>query len=199
MITDPKISFIVSAWNRPLALNLCLLSLILQEETSWEAIVTDNSTDPDITAKHKEICKIDERISYLYTADIAGICCYTSAEVGATYAKGEWIGFPSDDSFYSKYYASKLLRQAEKDNLELVYCNIVMEGPENGCVLDCKAQGCHIDKTNFLLKRSRFISFPRCEGEPLAADAPADGWLIDELVAQGIRHGKVGHACVVHS
>ncbi len=190
----PLVSFIVSAWKRPMALNLCLLSLINQSEDRWEAIVTDNSTDEDIIAKHKDVCSIDDRIHYLNTAEEGGLCCYSSAEIGVRYAKGEWLGFPSDDSIYMKYYTSKLLRLAKEKDLELVYCDLVMEGVNDGGILSCAASACLIDKTNFLVKKSRFIPFP-----DKRVDSASDGPFIDELVKQGIKHGKVGHPLAVHS
>ena len=191
----PLVTFVVSAFNRPKALNLCLLSLILQVEENWEAIVTDNSTDPMMNAKHKDVCRIDSRIRYLYTADVAGICCYDSANYAVQFAKGEWLGFPSDDAYFTPEYAAKLLRKAKEDDLELVYSDLVMTGPNDGGVLDCKAMACHIDKINFLIKKSKFIPFPRINGEFHSAD----GWLIAELVARGIREGKVGHPLAVHN
>jgi glycosyltransferase involved in cell wall biosynthesis len=186
-----KITFIVSAYDRPLALNLCLLSLVLQKDERWDAIVTDNSTNPSLNARHQEICGIDKRFQYLHTANVAGVNCYSAANHAIQFATGEFVGFPSDDSYFVPEYADKLLRNADAYDLELVYADLVMTGYNDGGILVGDAQACHLDKTNFILKRSRFIPFS-------IADC-ADGELIAELVKQGIRHRRVGHPLAVHN
>lgn len=195
---NPKITFIVSAYNRPSSLKLCLLSLILQTEESWTAVVTDNYRGETYNDLNRGVIEEfgDPRIGYLYTGDVAPEC-YAAAEVAVEMADGDWLGFPSDDSYYVPHYASKLLLVAEAMNLELVYSDLVLSDPVNGGVLRCEAKCCHIDKTNFLVKRSRFIPFPGKDPNP-GGRSCSDGLLIDELVRQGIRHCRVAQPLCVH-
>ena len=129
---------------------------------------------------------MDPRIHY-FSAVQNGVhfpsCYYSSEYAVENLATGEWVGFPSDDSTYTPFYASKLLRLAEANNLELVYSDLVMDAPESGGVLSCEARVCMIDKTNFLVKRERFIPWPG--KHPEGGGSCSDGLLIDALVAQG--------------
>jgi glycosyltransferase involved in cell wall biosynthesis len=197
--TCPRVSFIVSAYHRPAALRCCLSCLVLQSETSWEAIVMDNSTDPAMIEANRAHCRMDPRIRHFSSVEnqVTLLNCYYASEYAVEkLAAGDWVGFPSDDSLYTPYYASKLLHLADQANLELVYSNLVMEGPDNNGVLDCEARVCMLDKTNFLVKRSRFIPWPAKHPEGLGSCS--DGELIAELVRQGIRHGKVPQLLAVH-
>jgi glycosyltransferase involved in cell wall biosynthesis len=197
--TCPRVSFIVSAYHRPAALRCCLSCLVLQSETSWEAVVMDNSTDPAMIEANRAHCGMDQRIRHFSSVEnqVTLLNCYYASEYAVEkFAAGEWVGFPSDDSLYTPYYASKLLHLADQANLELVYCDMVMDAAESGGVLNSQACCCNIDKTNFLLKRSRFFPWPGKHPEGLGSCS--DGNLIDELVAQGIRHGKVPHLLCVH-
>jgi glycosyltransferase involved in cell wall biosynthesis len=187
------ISFIVSAHDRPIALRLCLLSLILQKYTDWEMIVVDNAETDEIARQHEDACSMDARIKYLRTGCTT---CYESSEIGAGIAKGDWLCFPSDDSYYLPEFAGKLISHAEANKLELVYCDLVMAGEENCIVLNCQPKCCHIDKTNFMLKRNRMIPFP---GKVPGERSCSDGLLIDELMGLGIRQGKVPQPLCVHN
>lgn len=194
-----KLSFIVSAFNRPLHLRLCLSALIIQTFADFEIIVMDNAVDSDIRAQNRALCEMDERIRYFpsYNGDQSRISCYFSGDYAALkLAQGEWLSFPSEDSWYAPWYAEKLLRLAGEQNLELVYSNLLMTGPNGTGVLNCEARVCMIDKTNFLVKRDRFIPFPN--KQPDGSGSCSDGDLIDDLVRQGIRHGKYPEVLAAH-
>jgi GT2 family glycosyltransferase len=195
-----KVSFIVSAYNRPDHLRICLSALILQTMPHWEAIVMDNADDAVVLRDQQWLCGMDPRIRHFGTKQngfrFPG--CYHSSEYGALFlAQGDWVGFPSDDSYYVPHYTEKLLTAAERRDLELIYCDLVTAYPHFAAVLPVKAQCGSIDKTNFLLKRSRFFPFPgkRDEGGACCAD----GILIDALIKNRIRHGKVQEVLCVHN
>lgn len=198
-MSDPRISFIVSAYDRPDALKLCLLSLILQTEHNWEAIVTDNNPVALHSAFTLQVVQEldDSRIRYLHTGHSAPEC-YRAAEIAAEVAHGDFLCFPSDDSYYAPYFAERLLALADQNSFELVFSDLVIIGPDNAIVLPCAAACCHIDKTNFLLKRSRFTEFPGKSLEQ-GGRSCSDGLLIDEVVRQGIMLGKVAQPLVIHN
>lgn len=197
-MSEPRISFIVSAYDRPAALKLCLLSLILQTERNWEAIVTDNYQGSTYNELNEGVVFElgDERIRYLHTGDTAPEC-YRAAEIASIDARGDFLCFPSDDSYYAPYFAERLLALADHNGFELVFSDLVIVGPDNAIVLPCMAACCHIDKTNFLLKRSRFTEFPGKSLEQ-GGRSCSDGLLIDEVVRQGIGYGKVAQPLCVH-
>jgi glycosyltransferase involved in cell wall biosynthesis len=191
-----SISYIVSTYHRPDLLPCVLHSLKVQTSSDFEVLVTDNSTDLKMIRKNRLAVDIldDDRFQY---CNVKFSDCYTSAEWGVRNAKGEFLCFPSDDSYYVPHFGELMLKAARKDNLELVYCNMIYDPRYFGhyWVLDVEARHTRIDKTGFLLKRDRFINFPG----KINSACDADGYLIDELVRRGIKHGKIVDIMVVHN
>lgn len=189
-----KISFIVSAFDRPQALKLCLQSLVLQTEKEWEAIVTDNGPySSDTISIIREFR--DPRIIYLHTG---AINCYYSADMAVGIARGEWLAFPCDDTYYVPTFAEKMLYAAEtglgcdrcagdkEGSLDLVCCDFVWGRLNSWTYCDGAPQVCHINKSTFLINRGKMRPFPQKEVLPLPV---SDGLLAEEIVAEG---GKVG-------
>ena len=200
-----KVSFVIGSFNRPGRMRTCLASIADQSVTDWEAIVTDNSDDPECRRKIEELCLIDSRIRYEWTHDrslthfprVDRPSLYDAAEIGVSMTTGEWICFPNCDSYYPSVFLERMLKKADSDDLQFVYCNVVLGTPTGTYyALDCQPWACAIDKTNFLVKREWFPS--EWPGK-VEVYGMADGVLVNELVAKGIRHGKVNEILVVHN
>ena len=191
----PRVSFIVSAYDRPEHLKLCLQSLVLQTMTDWDAIVMDNAVSPEARMAHWSVCS-GARVRYVATPSPHNVSCYHSADYAVQHiAKGEWLCFPSDDSYYVPQFAERMLAAADAGGWQLVYSNLVWGRQGIHTQLDCKPQLCCIDKTNFMIRRDKMIPFPGKQNGPCCAD----GHLIDVLVADGIVVGKVDQLLVVHN
>lgn len=214
-----KLSFIISAYEGPEELRLCLQSLCLQSLTDWEAIVMDNAPYETLRADHKLICRMDDHIRYYpsYAYDETRKNCYDSSEFAARrLAHGEWLCFPSDDGYYIPQFASKLVRAGETGlgcdiptggspgPLDLVCCDFVWgrrpEGTEAvWTYCDGGPQVCHIDKGSFIVRSEWFnkIGWPGAH-DPENFDN-CDGKLSEHLVAQGGRVGRVTEILFVHN
>ena len=133
-------------------------------------------------------------VLYLHT-NMSGNC-YDVADKALPYCSGEFLCFPSDDSYYVPNFAETMERYAETSSLDLVYCDIFYDKRLNGIgysVLNVAPHIGQIDKTGFIVRRSAFHGFP-----PHPSDF-RDGALIEDLVARGVRHGKVNDIMAVHS
>ena len=116
----PKISVIVPIYNAERTLEKCITSIIDQEIKDIEIIlVNDGSTDDsfnicnNLVKKYKQIKIISGRNEGVSVARNKGI----------NIAKGEYIAFvDADDIVLPKIY-SNMLYIAEKNKLELVFCN----------------------------------------------------------------------------
>ena len=166
MKTTPEISYIISAYNRPALLPVCLWSLYAQTHTDFEVLVTDNATDKKIAAKQRDIVASmkDSRFKYVNTATRIKVSdCYWSAEYGMKHTTGKWICFPCDDTYYVPQWAQRMLTTAVSGNLDLVLCESAVYGPDtNGCSTYYLAHRSDIwpgGKPSFLVKRSVFPSF----------------------------------------
>lgn len=181
-------------------LPVVLHSLAVQTESNFEVIVTDNSTDMAAVEKNIATVKsLDSRFRHVSTVLLDGGSCYHSAEWAVlNECRGRWLCFPSDDSYYVPCFLEAMLRKADSQALELVYCNILYDARFNGrCYAPVNVHPMinSIDKTGFILERDWFSGFPgKCAGP-----SKADGELIESLVRQGIRHGKLEDVLVVHN
>ncbi len=198
------ISFIITAFNRPLALRTCLSSLVQQTHEEWEAMIVDNS--PDMGGENVPLIDMDKRIRWMDVSEHTAIeanssghkySLYKATELGVQWtARGDWLCFPNDDSYYCPWFAERMLSAAESNQWDLVYCDIVMGGSGGHHLLEAAPKRCQIDKTNFLLRREWFQGFSHGHG----LDYPqADGFMIEELVRRGIRHGRVPEVLCVHN
>lgn len=190
-----RISFIVSAYNRPKALVLCLQSLILQTFTDWEAFVMDNSDNEAISEAHWAACGVDPRVRYIYTPEGHRDSCYHSSTYGArNLARGEWLSFPSDDSYFVPQYAERMMAVADKNtNLGFLYCDMVWGHDTVHEWMECLPVRGRIDKTNFMVRRDKMPGFNTVDIKL------SDGILIEHLVHSGVPHEKVPQPLVVHN
>jgi glycosyltransferase involved in cell wall biosynthesis len=192
----PDITFVVSAYDRPLQLLGCLAGLKSQTHPNIEIIVTDNAFKGCINQLQNEAYSSMLGVKYINTEAIG---CYHSAEIGAEQAQGTFLAFPSDDSLFVPTYAETMLKHAREHDLDLVYSDQLYNGRWEGepyHVMTVRPRLNAIDKTAFILKRDKFIGFPdKGDGGYVAAD----GLLIERLVASGIRHGYPQGILSVHN
>ncbi len=195
----PKLSFVVSTCDRPGMLPIVLHSLAVQTFTDFEVIVTDNSPTIAMSFLNNKCVDdlADRRFRYTITS---GRDCYFSAEWAVKHeCKGEFLCFPSDDSYYVPCFAEIMLKAADLNRWGLVYCNMVYDARFNGqhyAVVNVQPMVNSIDKTGFMMKRSWFEGFP---GKVESGPCKADGELIESLIERGIQHGKVHDVMVVHN
>jgi len=204
-MSEPLLSWIIGSFNRPNSMRTCLSSIIDQTFTDWEAIVTDNSDDPMCRAKIELLCRMDPRIRYEWTHDNAltnfprvGIpSLYDAAEIGVKMTTGKYLMFPNCDSIYAKYFAERVIPFAEEGNFELVICNFIQGRPDMPYFyFDAYPEACRCDKTAYLIRRERF---PEQWPGKIDMYGVADGLLVNDLVAKGIRHGKFDQLMIVHN
>lgn len=196
-----KISFIVTAFNRPQLLLCALASLQAQTCRDFEIIVVDNAIDPDMKQANYRACIVtnteDIRTVYMPTS---GPTCYHSTELGVALSVGDFVCFPSDDSYYVPKFVEKIVNAIDTNSdLELLYFDLVYEHVHTHQYEHMKVRPAlyWIDKTGFVLRKDKFVPFPN---KPIIDEpAPCDGLLINQLVATGIKHGKVYEILGVHN
>ncbi len=184
-------------------LPVVLHCLAAQTFTDFEVIVTDNTKDRSILAKNIRMVRGlgDSRFLHCNTGALGSLDCYSSAEFAVkSESNGDFICFPSDDSYYVPPFAEIMLAAAEQNRWDLVYCNMIYDTRFNGksyAPVDVLPKLNCIDKTGFILRRSWFNGFP---GKSDTGGAcKADGELIESLIARGISHGKVSDFLMVHN
>lgn len=204
---NPSVTYIVSSYDRPRALRGCLAALQVQTDPDFEVIVADRAADERIAAEHWLIVgeMRDERFRYVHASSLVDPWnrhCYYFITwlVEQGHTNGEWLCFPSDDSYYVPTFQATCLARARLNNWSLVWPEMLYDPRLHGryALLDARACVGGIDKTGFLLRRDAWIGFPTL-GRPESGDACADGEMIVTLVARGVAHGKVDEIMVVHN
>ncbi len=187
------ISFIVSVYDRTDMLPGCLETLAVQE-TVKEVLVCHNGK-----GAAGPVFDSGLRLwNHWHSTGLHGAkSSYESADMVAPTAKGDWVCFPSDDSLYVRGFSRIMLETAEKTGAGLIYCDCVYHRPDEPSwkpytVLDVSPRMGRIDKTCFILRRELFKGFPP------HPKGWSDGALIEQLVAQGVRHAKAPGILVVH-
>jgi hypothetical protein len=109
--------------------------------------------------------------------------------------QGDWLCFPSDDSYYVPRFSEIMLEAARAQNLDFVYCDMLYDWRPDDVyrIMNVEPRSCAIDKTCFLVKREIFKGFPYHES------GWNDGAFAEQLVAEGVRHGKAPGVLVVHN
>lgn len=192
----PKVTFIVSCYDRPTHLMCLLASLITQTRTSWEIVICDNSKDGRNHSIYNAFRELPG-VFYVHTGQYGCRCCYQSANCAAEmWAKGEYLCFPSDDDYYGPRFLELMLKYG--DGADFIYSDYVDDSCGNECAVmhSIPALG-HIDKGGFLVKRELFLAH-KFAG-PFGKDRPADGWLVEELAAAGARMVKAPGVTWVHN
>ena len=145
----------------------CLAAQTLED---FEVIVTDNS-DPEAQAVNRKLIEsLDSRFDHLSTSHLPVSDCYWAAEHAVKECSGDFLCFPSDDSYYVPCFAEIMLDAAEKNGWDLVYCNMVYDARFNGqhyAAVNVQPMVNSIDKTGFIVRRGWFEGFP---GKPVASE-----------------------------
>jgi hypothetical protein len=134
------------------------------------------------------------------TGAMGATCPYSAAEMAVYECSGDWLCFPSDDSYYLPRFAEIMLRAARENSWDFVYCaGVVYSKPKPEYIPFVHEQEPRlhcIDKTAFIVKRSWFEEFP---GKVPHQPVSCDGHLIEELRKRGIRYGAAKGVLVVHN
>lgn len=185
----PKCSFIVSAYDRPDALALLLLSLKLQTEPDFEVIICDNAAPGfmNFSKTVREIVRDDIRFRLRWTYGRGCRNCYQSANWETEEATGDYLCFPSDDG----YYVPNFLKFMLKTGADLITCDWVTDVRASYAISEVIPEGTvlgydirhakpcvnWIDKGGFLVRRSKFQPFPWEENI-----ITADGLMVSRLL-----------------
>ncbi len=181
------ISFIISAYGEADRMPLILSSLKLQTVQDFEVFVTDNKGSD-------EVKRITESYGYNYLhTDFDN--CYDSAHQAVPLTKGDWLCFPANDSYYVPLFL-ELMLEGDKFDAEFIYCDMLYDPRLRGeyAAVDVYPAYGKIDKGGFLLKRSRFKAFPK-----ISYRSPSDWYLVESLLAEGVRTYKAKGVLWIHN
>lgn len=148
----PKVSVIISTYNRKALLKKAIRSVLAQSMGDFELIIVDDCSTENI---QKTVDSYgDNRIIYLKTAKNSGHDSHPK-NLGIMKANGKYVCFLDDDDQYRVDHLMVLTRYIEEADIELVYGDYVIADKKGkmkpGWSLDFSAQA---------LTEMNFISMP---------------------------------------
>jgi GT2 family glycosyltransferase len=206
---QPDITYIVSAFNRPVMLPVCLWSIKGQSHSDFECIVTDNAESDALAKQQERMVKglNDHRFRYVRTANKTKVSdCYWSAEWANQHmASGRWLCFPCDDTYLVPEFAQRMLVAAAKENADYVFVKHIVAspealgGPDTGYAV--WSQRLHrTAKTSFIVKRRVFDEVGGFQGKmDRAGTVNADYFFSSQMVKAGKKIAMVSECLVVHN
>lgn len=194
----PKISYIVSTYNDTESLPCCLWSLRAQTDQDFEVIIADNSETMKMrTAIYDAAKAIFPRVRYVACSQPE---CFHAANLVAQEARGEFLCFPSDDSYYMPVFGEEMLRAAS--DADFVMCHMVYDGRcgQGGYrSIPQQPKRFWCDKTGFIIRRDKFPGFPNIVVKGNRMEMSADGEMAELLVSQGVSWKVIPDVLCVHN
>lgn len=130
----PKVSIVMPVYNVEPYLAQALESILGQTLEDWELIcVNDCSTDDSLSILQR-YAKRDSRIRIVENMSNRG--AGASRNIGFELSHGEWIMFLDADDYFAADMLEKLYYQAEKDGIDVVYCNHYIRNEKSG-IIEC--------------------------------------------------------------
>lgn len=114
----PKVSVILPSFGRHELLKRALISLIEQDETSWEAVIVTSHAEVN-EESFPEIAKDDPR--FIIIPVDKKIPVSTARNIGLENAKGEFVAYLDNDDLFLSNHLSSLLAHIKDTDSELVY------------------------------------------------------------------------------
>jgi hypothetical protein len=173
----PQCSFIVSTFQRSSSLHVVLASLAEQREARFEVIVADNSVGREHVQGTRTVVHEFNKPFFKYLRCNKASWCLASNQA-ASQATGEYLCFPSDDSYYPPDWLIQMLRV----NTDLILSNAWVETLGSGWYhfWEQKPTIGRTLKEGFLIRRSLFPGF--FHGEQ--SHAIADALLLEKIAAR---------------
>lgn len=196
----PTLAFIVNAFENYMQLTCCLSSLQLQwTSKTFNAIihVADNSKDANERSMIRSTCQElgSDTVPVQYHKTEGH--CYTASHQVAKNIAADYFCFASSDGYYVPGFSSIMMETAARTDADFVYCNALYDPRLHGrgiySVLDSFPEMRWIDKTNFIVRSTKF------KGWPAHPQMWCDGQFVEDLVASGGKIAKAKGILVVHN
>lgn len=118
------IEFIVPTWKRPHQLMMMLSSLMSQTNNKWKAhVVIDGMTNDYFNVKNhfQDIPNI--RFSHIEGPN--NDWGHTARNYGLSKAQEEFLVMTGDDNYYTPNFVDEMLKTANENGANLVFCNMI--------------------------------------------------------------------------
>ncbi len=116
-ITCPRFTIIIPTHNRPFLLGRAITSILKQDFSDFEIIISDNNSTDQNQKIAADYAKKDSRIRYVYNP-LGGLA--RARNFGVKNSNGEIISFLDDDDLFASNYLSEVNKFLINNNSEIV-------------------------------------------------------------------------------
>ncbi|WP_367341845.1 glycosyltransferase family 2 protein [Limosilactobacillus sp.] len=124
---QPLVSIVVSVYNVSDYLEDCIKSILKQVYKNFELLLVNDGSQDDSGKICRYFSTKDSRIKIIEKVN-SGLADVRN--VGIRYSSGTYITFVDGDDYVSPFYLSHLVELAQKNNSELVQCNLCLKPQE---------------------------------------------------------------------
>lgn len=133
MVTQPKVSIIIPAYNAGKFLHTLLNSLNRQTTNDFQAIIVDDGSTDNTSSLVKELsCSLAYPIQLIQQKN-KGVSA--ARNTGLEQSEGEFVIFIDSDDYVDPTFIEKLLKRQYKTGADFVYCGFNREGKNRNTAL----------------------------------------------------------------
>ena len=118
------ISVIVPVYNTEKYLDRCIQSVLAQTYTDFELLLVDDGSTDSSGAICDKYAEKDFRVRVFHKKNGGSS---SARNMGLDNARGEWIAFVDSDDWIDSEMYSEMYALAERESVDAVYCDMVME------------------------------------------------------------------------
>lgn len=167
----------------------------MQDEPKIIVVATTNENRDKIG----EVRKVCEYFN-VRLADTKSKNLFIATEKVIPTVSGDWLCFPNDDAYLVPFYSRIMLREANKNGWDMVYCNCIYDprmDTQYYKVFEVEPITSKIDKVCIMVRRKVFHGFPLIHHHQFWV--MADGLFVRQLVKEGVAHGKCQGVMAAHN
>lgn len=154
----PLISIIIPVYNVEKYIMKCVLSLLNQSYTNFEAIVIDDGSPDNSISVAKDIIGDDSRFVFLEKCNGGQA---SARNMGLDYATGEYISFLDSDDYLDKHFLEKNLSKIRSVNADICICDISMVTSKGKAIrFQCNNLKAYYDLKDLFLCKDTVSSYP---------------------------------------
>jgi hypothetical protein len=183
---SPGLTIVCVSYKRYKEIHTLINSFLCQSYEGWRLDIIHDGPDAVMEELVNAYAAKDPRIHFEATKERHNDWGHTLREMGLRDCGTEWILFTNDDNYYAPRFLQYMFEAIQKDNLDLVLCNMVHSHPNPGKykqddyhLFDSFPRKNYVDIGNFIIRTAiaQRVGF---------ADHSyaADGEFIDRVMAQ---------------
>ena len=193
MTDNPLITIVCVSYKRYNEIKILINSILVQTFKNWKLVIIHDGKNEHMKRTVRPYLR-DPRIEYKETDTRYNNWGHSLREIELKRCKTKYIMWTNDDNYYVPVFLKKMIKVAEKKDLDFVFCNL-LHSHYDYKVFSTKPMINHIDMGAFIVKTkvARKVGFTD-------HSFAADGIFVEKLMqVDGLKRGKIKKVLFVHN